>query len=71
MTVNSSGISFSGLFSNLDTDSIIEQLMYIEAAPVRLLETQQSELEVEKGELKTNPSSREQQMQPLPREHTT
>ena len=52
-----SGISFSGLFSNLDTESIITQLMYIERAPVRLLEKKQLKLGYEKEELQTVNSS--------------
>lgn len=36
---SSSGISFGGLFSGLDTESIISQLMQIERAPIRFLET--------------------------------
>jgi flagellar hook-associated protein 2 len=36
--MSTSGISFSGLFSGLDTDNIIEQLIYIEEEPIRLLE---------------------------------
>lgn len=46
-------ISFGGLFSGLDTESIIEQLMYIERAPVRLIEQQQTKLGYEKEELQT------------------
>lgn len=36
---SSSGISFGGLFSGLDTESIISQLMQIERAPIRFLQT--------------------------------
>ncbi|TDX58902.1 flagellar filament capping protein FliD [Orenia marismortui] len=37
------GISLGG-FSGLDTDSIIQQLMYVERAPIRRMESKQSEI---------------------------
>jgi flagellar hook-associated protein 2 len=48
---SSSGISFSGLFSGLDTDSIISQLMTVERQPVTLLETKEAKLGYEKTAL--------------------
>ena len=43
------GISFSGLGSGLDTDSIISQLTDIERRPLRLLERRQTELSGQKA----------------------
>ncbi|MBT5828982.1 MAG: flagellar hook-associated protein, partial [Candidatus Latescibacteria bacterium] len=37
----SSGVSFSGLSSGIDTASLVEQLIAIERRPVTLLENQQ------------------------------
>ncbi|MDA1263457.1 MAG: flagellar filament capping protein FliD [Planctomycetota bacterium] len=37
--VNSSGISFSGLASGLDTQAIVKQLLALERIPIQLLET--------------------------------
>ncbi|MFC1525856.1 flagellar filament capping protein FliD [Candidatus Latescibacterota bacterium] len=45
----SSGISFSGLGSGLDTDSIIGQLVDIERRPIALLQRRQSNLQLQKG----------------------
>jgi flagellar hook-associated protein 2 len=42
------GVSFSGMGSGLDTDSIIKQLIDIERRPVTLLQRRQIELEQEK-----------------------
>ncbi len=49
--MSTSGISFSGLFSGLDTESIIEQLMEIERQPIVLLEEKQTKLNYEKTAL--------------------
>ncbi|MEW5946636.1 MAG: flagellar filament capping protein FliD [bacterium] len=49
--MSTAGISFSGLFSGLDTESIIEQLIYIEREPIRLLETKKTRLDYEKQDL--------------------
>lgn len=51
MEVSSSGISFSGLFSGLDTETIIEQLLQIERRPIRLLEQKKTKLDFEKQNL--------------------
>lgn len=48
MSLSGSGISFSGLFSNIDTDAMIEQLINIEKAPIRLLEQKQTKLNLQK-----------------------
>ena len=45
----SQGISFAGLGSGLDTDSIIKQLIDIERRPVTLIQRRQVELEQEKA----------------------
>jgi flagellar hook-associated protein 2 len=46
MSLNSSlsGISFSGLGSNIDTDSIIKQLLQIDAIPIQTLQRNQADL---------------------------
>lgn len=44
----SQGISFSGLGSGIDTDSIISQLVDVERRPIRLIQNQQTKLEQEK-----------------------
>ncbi|HOY64176.1 MAG TPA: flagellar filament capping protein FliD [bacterium] len=49
----SSGITFSGLFSGLDTDNIITQLMQIERQPITLLQNKQYKLEYEKEALQS------------------
>jgi len=49
----SSGITFSGLFSGLDTDNIITQLMQIERQPITLLQNKQYKLEYQKEALQT------------------
>jgi flagellar hook-associated protein 2 len=43
------GITFSGLGSGLDTDSIIEQLMAIERRPINLIQNRQVRLESQKS----------------------
>ena len=43
------GITFSGLGSGLDTDSIIRQLVDIERRPISLIQTRQGQLERQKG----------------------
>ena len=43
------GITFSGLGSGLDTDSIISQLVDIERRPISLIQTRQGQLERQKG----------------------
>ena len=48
----SQGISFSGLGSGLDTDSIIEQLVAVERRPVQLIQSRQIRLEQQKGIIK-------------------
>lgn len=48
MSVSGSGISFSGLFSNIDTDAMIEKLISLERAPINLLEKKQSKLTYQK-----------------------
>ena len=48
----SQGISFSGLGSGLDTDSIIEQLVAVERRPVQLIQSRQIRLEQQKGIVK-------------------
>lgn len=45
----SQGVSFSGLGSGLDTDSIISQLVDIERRPVVLIQRRQARLEQQKG----------------------
>ena len=45
----SQGISFSGLGSGLDTDSIISQLVDIERRPITLIQQRQVRLEQQKG----------------------
>ena len=45
----SQGISFSGLGSGLDTDSIIEQLVAVERRPIELIQNRQIRLEQQKG----------------------
>ena len=57
MVSSTSGISFSGLFSGLDTESIIEQLLYIDSEPIRLLETKKTYLDYEKEALQEVNSS--------------
>lgn len=52
-TTSSSGISFSGLFSGLDTESIISQLMTIERQPQDLLKKQITKLDYQKADLQT------------------
>lgn len=42
---NLSGITFAGLSSGIDTDSIISRLLQIEAIPIRRLERRQAELQ--------------------------
>ncbi|MEW6200639.1 MAG: flagellar filament capping protein FliD [bacterium] len=51
MATSSSGISFSGLFSGLDTESIITQLINLERLPIRLLEQKKTKLEYEKQDV--------------------
>lgn len=55
--MSTSGISFSGLFSGLDTENIITQLMYLEAAPIRALETKKTMLDYEREALQSVNSS--------------
>ena len=43
------GITFSGLGSGLDTDSIISQLVDIERRPITLIQSRQAQLERQKG----------------------
>jgi flagellar hook-associated protein 2 len=43
--MNTSGISFSGLISGLDTSSIIDQLMEIGRRPIELIENQKLEIQ--------------------------
>ena len=43
------GITFSGLGSGLDTDSIISQLVDIERRPISLIQSRQAQLERQKG----------------------
>lgn len=45
----SQGITFSGLGSGLDTDTMISQLVGIERRPVQLIQRRQAELQQEKG----------------------
>jgi len=45
----SQGITFSGLGSGLDTDTMISQLVAIERRPVQLIQRRQAELEQERG----------------------
>ena len=42
------GVTFSGLGSGLDTDSIIQQLIGIERRPIQLIQRRQARLEVQK-----------------------
>ncbi len=53
----SQGISFSGLGSGLDTDSIISQLLSIERRPISLIQQRQATLEQQKGVLNSINSS--------------
>ncbi len=53
----SSGITFAGLGSGLDTDSIISQLMDIERRPVALVQNRQARLEQQKSVLRNINSS--------------
>ncbi len=46
-----SGISFGGLFSGLDTESIISQLMQIERQPITLLQQKEYKLKYQKADL--------------------
>lgn len=48
---SSTGISFTGLGSGLDTESIITQLLYLDSAPIRLLETKKTYLDYEREAL--------------------
>ncbi len=48
---STSGLSFSGLYSGLDTELIISQLMLIERQPVTLLQQKQYKLEYQKTKL--------------------
>lgn len=50
-TTGSSGISFSGLFSNIDTDSMITKLMDLEKAPIKALEKKQAKLSYQKDDI--------------------
>ncbi|MEJ5170572.1 MAG: flagellar cap protein FliD N-terminal domain-containing protein, partial [Fimbriimonadales bacterium] len=43
-TLSSSGISFSGLGSGIDTESIISRLVELEQVPIRRLQARQAEL---------------------------
>jgi flagellar hook-associated protein 2 len=47
--MSSSGISFSGLGSGIDTNSIVTQLMALEARPKQILQQQRSKLTVADG----------------------
>lgn len=49
--MSSSGISFSGLFSGLDTENIIEQLIKLERRPIILLEQKKTKLSAERENL--------------------
>ena len=53
----SQGVSFSGLGSGLDTDSIISQLISIERRPITLIQRRQATLEQQKGVLNSINSS--------------
>ncbi len=53
----SQGVSFSGLGSGLDTDSIISQLISIERRPINLIQRRQATLEQQKGVLNSINSS--------------
>ena len=53
----SQGVSFSGLGSGLDTDSIISQLISIERRPITLIQRRQATLEQQKGVLDSINSS--------------
>jgi len=44
-----SGVSFSGLSSGIDTDSIISKLLQIEAIPIQRLQTQQQDIQSKQG----------------------
>lgn len=44
-----SGISFSGLSSGIDTDSIISKLMQIEAVPIQRLQAQQQDIKTQQS----------------------
>ncbi len=46
---NLAGINFSGLSSGIDTSSIIQQLLNLEALPIRRLQTQQAQLTAKQG----------------------
>ena len=52
-----SGISFSGLGSGLDTQSIISQLVSLKRSPITALKTRQTTLETQKGIVKSISSS--------------
>lgn len=45
MSGSLSGISFSGISSGIDTDSIISKLLQLEAIPIQRLQTQQAQLQ--------------------------
>lgn len=47
--MSSSGVSFSGLATGIDTDSIISKLSQIAAQPISRLQTQQSEIQTKQG----------------------
>lgn len=50
-TGSGTGIQFSGLFSGLDTENIIKQLVYLDSAPKRNLQTKQTMLGLQKDAL--------------------
>lgn len=51
MATSTSGLGFSGLFSGLDTESIISQLVYLDSAPIRQLQAQKAKLDYQKTDL--------------------
>lgn len=50
---STSGITFSGLASGLDTSSIIKQLVQVESLPITRMQTQQSEIDAKSKKLTT------------------
>lgn len=49
MSTNSSGITFSGLGSGVDTNSIVKALMQVERRPITSLTTQKTKLDTQRG----------------------